>query len=393
VYLGIDLCGLDGAVAEKRPNLLERCSVPQHGGCHGMAEHMGRPSTRAHDPCLAHRLSNDGRYRRMGSEGAKRRASAEEHDIGIEVRTAFLEVVHDGIADLLGQRQACLTTSLATYTDCGFSPVDIPETEMDDISRPKPQASEEKQNRSISSADGCGRITGSDDSFDVFREDVPRKRGKPPEGQGGNGCIQAGGAVPFTDEKAKEHAESRGTPLCYPPSRLSACLQNKPPQALCIEPAWIVSETSQQRLNTETVIVKGLITGSAHLSHPLPKGDEQRRILPLFKRGGHRTGAAQILQKQPVAFEQVQWDRTKTWASATLQVLMETFKKVFCQIWDGYAFPLRPMKQVLRASDALLGGYPYIARPAQFFRKPLKQRALRPSAECLNSFMAPEKMF
>jgi hypothetical protein len=57
----------------------------------------------------------------MGPEGAKRRASAKEHDIGIEVRTAFLEVVHDGIADLLGQRQACLTASLATYTDRGFS--------------------------------------------------------------------------------------------------------------------------------------------------------------------------------------------------------------------------------------------------------------------------------
>jgi hypothetical protein len=142
--------------------------------------------------------------------------------------------------------------------------------------------------------------------------------------QGGNGCIQAGGAFPFTVEKAKEHAESRGALLCYPPSRLSACLQNKPPQALCIEPAWIVSETSQQRLNTETVIVKSLITGSAHLSHPLPKGDEQRGIPIRLNGGGHRTCAAQILQKQPVAFEQVQSDRTKTRAPATLQVLVET---------------------------------------------------------------------
>ena len=76
-----------------------------------------------------------------------------------------------------------------------------------------------------------------------------------------------------------------------------------------------------------------------------------------------------------------------------LQVLTETLKKVFGEIRDRYAFPLRPMKQMLRRSDARAGGLPRIACLAEFFGKAFEQRAVRSFAEYLNSPIAPEKMF
>jgi hypothetical protein len=51
------------------------------------------------------------------------------------------------------------------------------------------------------------------------------------------------------------------------------------------------------------------------------------------------------------------------------------------------------MEQMLRPSDALLGGYPFIARLAELFGKPFKQRALRSLAECLNPPRNLEEMF
>jgi hypothetical protein len=69
-----------------------------------MAEHMGCPARRAHDPCFAHRPSNHGRHCTRGPEGVIRRATAEEHDIGVGLGTACLEVSHERIANLLGQR-------------------------------------------------------------------------------------------------------------------------------------------------------------------------------------------------------------------------------------------------------------------------------------------------
>jgi hypothetical protein len=122
-------------------------------------------------------------------------------------------------------------------------------------------------------------------------------------GQDGNGCFKAGGTFFFKDEKAKEHAKSRCMLLCSRPSRLLTCLEDKLSQALCIEPAWIFSEACQQRPNTEAVMVKGTVTASALLAHPLPEGDEQRRILIRFN--GDGTRAAQIFQKQSRASERV----------------------------------------------------------------------------------------
>jgi hypothetical protein len=178
----------------------------------------------------------------MGPEGAERCTNAEEQRLGVDVRTAFLEVIHDGIADFLGQRELCLTTPLSTHPHRGFLPVDIRETKLYDVSGPKPHTGEEKEYRAISPAHRCAEITRGDDPFHLFGEEIPRKRGEAPLGQNGNGCFKARGTVPFNDEKAKEHTESRGTLFCCPVPR---CLKDKLPQAPCIEPAGIFSKARE----------------------------------------------------------------------------------------------------------------------------------------------------
>jgi hypothetical protein len=76
-----------------------------------------------------------------------------------------------------------------------------------------------------------------------------------------------------------------------------------------------------------------------------------------------------------------------------LQVSVKTLKKALGYIRERYAFPLRPVKQMLRRSDARAGGCLYIARLVEFFGKAFKQRGLRSFAEFLNSLRAPENMF
>ncbi|HXX65046.1 MAG TPA: hypothetical protein VEO56_14710 [Bacteroidota bacterium] len=208
-------------------------------------------------------------------------------------------------------------------------------------------------------------------------------------GQDGDGCLKAGGTFSFRDKKAKEHAKSRRVLLCFRPSRLLACLEDKLSKSLCIEPAWIFSEAFQQRSNTEAVMVQGAVTASPLLPHPLKEGDEQRRTLIWFNGGGTR--AAQMLQKQSRACEQVRLaDRTKIHASAT--VLTETFDKIFSQIRDRCPFAVHPMKQMLRHPEVLSGGCGGITGTVELSGKLFKQLAVRSFAERLHS-LALEKMF
>jgi hypothetical protein len=114
-----------------------------------MPKNMGRTPAPARDTCPAHRLSNDGRDGTMGSEGAKRRARADKQYICVGLRPTVLQVAHYRMANLLGQRQPSLATSFSRYLNMGFFPIDITQTKLNDISGPKSQAGQEKENRTI----------------------------------------------------------------------------------------------------------------------------------------------------------------------------------------------------------------------------------------------------
>ena len=91
-----------------------------------------------------HRLSNDDRDRTVGGEGAKGSARANKQHIGVGLRPAVLQVGHQRPSNFLGQRQPNLATSFARYLNRGAFPIDINQTKLDDIARPKSHACEEK---------------------------------------------------------------------------------------------------------------------------------------------------------------------------------------------------------------------------------------------------------
>ena len=197
-----------------------------------------------------------------------------------------MQVIHYRVTDLLGQRQTGLKASLSTYPDRGFFPIDIVETKLDDISRPKPHTGQEEEYRAISFANRGAGITGGDDPLHVPRQEVARKRGKTPVRHHGNGSFKRIRACAFGDEKTKKHAKGRCVSLCCCPSGSATRLQHELSQTLCIEAAGIVSQTREQCPDRQTVIGKGRIRSSTLLFHPLPERDEQGRFLGGFDGGG-----------------------------------------------------------------------------------------------------------
>jgi len=144
VYFGVNLRSLDGTVPKDGRDFLQWSPLPQQGGCRGVTKHMGRAAALTPDSRPAHRPSDDDRNGRMGSESTKRSTSADKQYIAIGSRPAALQVGHNCISNLLGQRQPSLTTPFSRYVDPGSFPVDIPQMKPDDIVGPQSQTREEK---------------------------------------------------------------------------------------------------------------------------------------------------------------------------------------------------------------------------------------------------------
>ena len=90
----------------------------------------------------------------MGGEGAEWRAAAGEHTITASPRAASLQIGDQGVAYFLTYGQACLSPALPRHVQPRVLPVDITETQLDDISGAKSEACEQKENRAIPLADG-----------------------------------------------------------------------------------------------------------------------------------------------------------------------------------------------------------------------------------------------
>jgi hypothetical protein len=101
-----------------------------------MPKNMGGAAASASDARSTHSLRHKNRDSTMGSKGAKRSARADKQDIGVSLGSSVLQVVYYGISNLLGQRQPGLAPSFTSYVYPGFFPIDIVQTNLDNVSGP-----------------------------------------------------------------------------------------------------------------------------------------------------------------------------------------------------------------------------------------------------------------
>lgn len=118
-----------------------------------MPQQMRGPPTGAFHARAANSLIDDMRDGRR-REGTKRCTAADKQRIGIGAWPTFIEVGHDRVTNLLGQRQSGVTTALPTNMNPGALPVDVTQPEMHDISRPKAQTGQQEQDGPIPPSNG-----------------------------------------------------------------------------------------------------------------------------------------------------------------------------------------------------------------------------------------------
>src|SRR6516225_3953674 len=113
-----------------------------------MPQQMRGTSTGSRHARAAKRLVDDMRDggRR---EGTERCMTPDKQRISVGSWPTFLQVGHNRVTDFLGQRQSRVTTALTTNMNPGALPIDVTQSELNDIARPKAKAGQQQQDRPI----------------------------------------------------------------------------------------------------------------------------------------------------------------------------------------------------------------------------------------------------
>jgi hypothetical protein len=130
---------------------------------------MGGTAARARYPRAGEGSVDDHGHGTMRAERAKRCTAADEDGIGRRLRSAILDIGHQGLSHFVRQRQTRVAASLATDVNPGAFPVKVAQPQMHDVAGPQTQPSEQQQNRPITGAALRRGIAGLDHALHIVR--------------------------------------------------------------------------------------------------------------------------------------------------------------------------------------------------------------------------------
>jgi hypothetical protein len=221
---------------------------------------------------------------------------------------------------------------------------------MHNIARPKPQAGEQKKYGLITFAHWRGEITGGNETLYIVRWQIPRQRSETPMCQGGNSTQESCGAPAFGDKKSQKHTQRCRTPFRRRPSSGSTLLQNELPQSMGIQLTRVLTKTSDQFSNRDSVVVQRSIRRTALRAHPraerLPKFGFRNGGLG---NAGNPIHSLQMPQEHPRSGKNIDAICTAiapTMASA--EVIAKALKCSFVQSSKGKASAPCPLDDVFR---------------------------------------------
>ena len=105
----------------------------------------------------------------MGSEGAKRCTTTDEHANAVRLRSAGLQILDEGVAQFLSEGESRLSLAFPAHVQPCALPVDVTESQLDDIPGAQSESREQKEDRAIPLADDIDDITGCDNAFDFLQ--------------------------------------------------------------------------------------------------------------------------------------------------------------------------------------------------------------------------------
>jgi hypothetical protein len=244
-----------------------------------MAQQVSCTTARSCNTCSAQCPVDDYRDGTVRAEGMKGRAATDKNSVGFCPRAAMFEIFRQRAPYLVSQRQASMTASLSMDVNPRVLPVDVAQSELNDVAGPKPKPCKKKQNRTITCADRRRQIARSDQPFHVVLAQIPWEGGQTPVRQNRDCGIQAGSAFAFRDQKPKEHPKSGRALLSRGPAALLTGFHNKLPQVPCTKLFGLLSEPTEQLANMDAVIVKRRLADASQLAHPIAEVSEQWRVL------------------------------------------------------------------------------------------------------------------
>jgi len=115
----------------------------------------------------------------------------------------------EGFSNVGGKWKAVVVASLAAYGDHAGPPIDIVELQNNDFACPQPQSGQEEKDCLITTTDGAAQITSLNNSFDLFRLEVPWHFFESPCGHSRNGPCEVTFRFAVLKEKSEEGTEGR----------------------------------------------------------------------------------------------------------------------------------------------------------------------------------------
>ena len=128
-------------VSQDLSDVFERGAIAKHAGSQGMAQQMRSLEGRV-DPGPRQRTPHDAADGHGGTETLMGRPGANEQAPGRTRRSTVLQVGHQGLSDLVGQRQRLASLALARNGDDPFMPVEIVERQGSHLTGAQPQTSQ-----------------------------------------------------------------------------------------------------------------------------------------------------------------------------------------------------------------------------------------------------------
>ena len=110
---------------------------------------------------------------RSGPNGAH---TFQEHMVVIEIWAKMIQVMQDGIANILGKGQPCFRAPFANDSQAAVGPVDVLKAQLSNVAGTQSQPSQEKHDGPIPGSLRAGWVTYRDQSLDVFSRYISWQR-------------------------------------------------------------------------------------------------------------------------------------------------------------------------------------------------------------------------
>lgn len=176
---------------------LERNAGAHQAGGRRMPEQIGALRPRLVQPRPLQRVDDEIGDRVAGRERAIGCPRSQKHSLLRNPRPCVFDIGQNRVADLLGQGQGYLAPGFAAHLDQRIAPIDVRQSQLNDVSRAQGEPCQEQEDRAIANADGLGDIAACDHPVDRLGGRNRGRRSSRQAGAEGTASTKLDGQAPL----------------------------------------------------------------------------------------------------------------------------------------------------------------------------------------------------